>query len=158
MEIKSIYQNHFQQSFEINSKLDVLSEESPCYFISCLSKDSPGIHWLSTILQRQYKIYPIFFQKRRLAISYPNVTSYMDCDLTDDTIDVEITVQTLKIIHTFGKDHSSQTSVCSPWGSHINPFWSIVKKMEAYMEERLNITNPFSSAQRYPNRLNYAML
>ena len=79
---------------------------------------------------------------------------FFQCNLPEDTIDVEITVWTLKGIHTFRKDCSSQSSVWNPWGLQVKPLPLLLKKMEAYMEERWNIMNPFSSAQRYPNRSN----
>ena len=63
-------------------------------------------------------------------------------NLLEDTIDVEITMKALKGIHTFRKDHSAQTLVCSPWGSHNESFPSLPRKMEAYMTERQAIANP----------------
>ena len=76
------------------------------------------------------------------------------CDLLEDTIDVKITVWTLKDIHTFRKDQSSWSSVCSPWGSCIKPFPSLQRKMEAYMKERWAIANPFNCYWSFPNRPN----
>ena len=76
-------------------------------------------------------------------------------DIPEDTIDVEITVQTLKGIHNFRKDHTTQQKfTCSPWGSQVKPFPSLRKKMRDYMEERQNSLNPFLPTQIYPNRLN----
>ena len=113
---------------------------------------------------RIHLVYTGFQQPSRDSIRYTRYSSRKDdlwshtlinflyrffqYDLLEDTIDVDITVWTLKGIHIFRKDHSSQSSVCSPWGSLVKPFPSLVKKMEAYIEERWNITNPFSSAQR----------
>ena len=58
----------------------------------------------------------------------------------------------MKGIHTFKKDHINQTSSCSPWGLQVHPFPSLVKKMEAYLEERRNITDPFPLTCNYPDR------
>ena len=66
----------------------------------------------------------------------------------EDTIDIEITVRTLKGIHTFRKDLAMQSSMCSPWYSQIRPFPSLLRKME----EKRNTANPFSPTGRYPNR------
>ena len=74
------------------------------------------------------------------------------CQLPKDTIDVEIMVRTMKGIHAFKKDCSSETSSCSPWGMHVHAFSSLVKKMEAYLEERRNITDPFHLTHTYPDR------
>ena len=77
---------------------------------------------------------------------------FFQCDLPEDTIDVEITVRTLKGIHNFRKDCTSQKSTCTPWGLQVKPFPSLRKMIKAYMEERQNIANPFSPTQKYPNR------
>ena len=61
---------------------------------------------------------------------------FFKCNLPDDTIDMEITVRTLKGIHKFRTDHATQSSMCSSWGSQVEPFPLIVRKMEMHMEER----------------------
>ena len=68
---------------------------------------------------------------------------FFQCNLWKDIIDVEITVRTLKGMHTFRKDCSSQSSMCSPWDSCIKPFPSLWRKMEDYLKERQTIANPF---------------
>ena len=68
---------------------------------------------------------------------------FFHCDLPEDTIDVEIIVGPLRGIHNFRKDHATQSSMSHPWGTQVKPFPSLFKKMEAYMEERQNIVNPF---------------
>ena len=77
---------------------------------------------------------------------------FFQCQLLEDTIDVEITVRILKEIHTFKKECSTQTSLWSPLGLHIHPFPSLVKKMEAFLEERRNIKDPFHLTHTYPAR------
>ena len=79
---------------------------------------------------------------------------FFQCNLPEDTIDVEIMVRTMKGIHTFKKDSNNQTSSCSPWGLQVHPFPSLMKKMEIYLEERSNITDPFHLTHTYPNRPN----
>ena len=114
----------------------------------------PGLYWLPTILQRQYMTYQIFFPKW-FATYHHSVSFYIvQCQLLEDTIDVEITMRTLKGIHIIRKDHNSQSSVCSPWGSHMKPFPSLHKKMADYIEEWQNITNPFHHDRTFPNRPN----
>ena len=75
---------------------------------------------------------------------------YFSCNLSEDTIDVIVTIHTLKGIHTFRKDCTTQISKCSPWGSEVRPFPSPRKKMKDYLEERQTIDNPFSRS--FPNR------
>ena len=76
---------------------------------------------------------------------------FFEWHLPEDTIDVDITVTTMKGIHTFRKDHATQSSTYSLWCSQIRPFPSLLRKMEACMEEKRNTTNPFSSTRRYLN-------
>ena len=75
---------------------------------------------------------------------------YFLCTLPEDLIDIDITVHMLKGIHTFKKD-STQVSRCSLWGLEVRPFPSLRKKMQAYIEERQNIANPFTY-RSYPSR------
>ena len=75
---------------------------------------------------------------------------YFSCNLPEDTIYVDITVHTLKGIHTFRKDQTTKILKCSPWGLGVRPFPSLRKKMKEYMEERQAIANPFSSDSTPP--------
>ena len=77
---------------------------------------------------------------------------FFQCALPEGTIDVEITVQTLKGIHTFRKDQNAQSSMCNPCGSCIQPFPSLRKNMAAYKEERQTISNHFNWS--FPNSSN----
>ena len=74
---------------------------------------------------------------------------YFSCNLLQDIIDVNITICTLKGIHTFRRDCTTQISKCSPWGLEVRPFPSL-QKMRDYIEERQAIVNPFSS-KSYPS-------
>ena len=58
----------------------------------------------------------------------------------------------LKGIHTYRNDHSIQISSCSPWCLQIFPFPSLIKKIEAYLEERRNIKDPCHLTHTYPDR------
>ena len=42
---------------------------------------------------------------------------FFHCDLPEDTIDVGISMRTLKGIHNFRKDCATQSSTCSQWGT-----------------------------------------
>ena len=79
---------------------------------------------------------------------------YFTCNLPDNTNDVDITVHTLKGMHTVRKDHNTQTSTCSLWGTLVRPFPFLRKKMEDYMRECQAIINPLSLTREYPNRPN----
>ena len=73
---------------------------------------------------------------------------FFKCELPEDTIDVEITVQTPKGIDTLRKDHATQSSMCSLRRSEVRPFPSLIRKMEAYMEEGRNIF-PYTKMPRW---------
>ena len=49
------------------------------------------------------------------------IYGFLKCDLQEDIIDVDLTVQALKWIHTFEKDCKSQTSRFSLWQQKCNP-------------------------------------
>ena len=75
------------------------------------------------------------------------ICGFFECNLPEDTIDVEVTVRTPKGVHNFRRDHATQSSMCSPWGLQVKPFPLLVRKMEVHMEERRNVLNPFSHTQ-----------
>ena len=52
------------------------------------------------------------------------------------------------------KEHITQLTMYSLCGSHVTPFPSLFMKMEADMEDRHNMVNPFSPVQSYPTRPN----
>ena len=59
---------------------------------------------------------------------------YFWCQLPEDTIDVEVTVWTMKDIHTFKRDCSTQLISYRPWTSRYHPYPSLTKKMKTYLE------------------------
>ena len=68
---------------------------------------------------------------------------FFNCQLPEDTIDIEVTVRTLKGINTYRGKCTSQKSTCSPWSPQVRPFSSLICKMEPYMQDRRNAQNPF---------------
>ena len=132
-------------------KIRHLVKREPLLFHIMLKQAFFGLHCL---LQIQYKIYQIFFQEMACYLSLHGsfLYGFFQCALLEGTTDLEITVQTLKGIHTFRKDYNAQSSLCSPWHSHDKCFPSLRKKMAAYMEERQTISDPFN--QSFPNRPN----
>ena len=75
---------------------------------------------------------------------------FFQCQLLEDTIDIEITVRTLKGIHTLKKDRSTMYHHCSPWGSQVHPFPSFMKKMEAHLVGKKKYCRPFLSYPYLP--------
>ena len=81
------------------------TKKNPCSFILCLSKDLHGLHRLLIICKKQYKTCQIFFKRMACALD-PQCNflyGYFTHNLPEDTIDMDVTVCTLKGIHTFRK-------------------------------------------------------
>ena len=53
--------------------------------------------------------------------------------LPEDTIDVDLKVHTLRGIHAYRKDRSTQIIKCSPWGTEVQPYPSLKKKIVEFM-------------------------
>ena len=52
-----------------------------------------------------------------------------------DTVDMELTIQTVKAIYTYRKDHMAESIVFSPWSRTIIPFPPICKKIQAFQDK-----------------------
>ena len=52
-----------------------------------------------------------------------------------DMVDVELTIRTVKGSYTYHKDHTSKSTVFSPWSRMVTPFPSLRKKIKAYQEQ-----------------------
>ena len=50
------------------------------------------------------------------------------------TIDVEVKVKTMKGIHTFRRDRTTQIIYCKPWSSRLCPYLSLVRRMQSYLK------------------------
>ena len=72
---------------------------------------------------------------------------YFQCTLPQDTINVDVTMRTLGGINKFRKDHSTQSTTCSPWSIQVKPLPLLLKKMETFMDEKRRIENPFFPTQ-----------
>ena len=79
---------------------------------------------------------------------------YFWCQMPEDTIDVEVTVQTMKGIHIFNRDHSTQLISCRPWTSRYCPHPSLTKKMKTYLELKDKVADPPNPSPAYPESPN----
>ena len=73
------------------------------------------------------------------------IFGFLKCALTEDTINVDLQVCTLKGIHTFWKDYKLQMTKCSPWDTKVHPYPSLNKKMVEFMRHWQTITTPFTN-------------
>ena len=74
----------------------------------------------------------------------------LNCNLTEDTIYVDLKVCTLWEVHTYKKDRSTWVSKHSPWGTEVKPFPSLQKKMEEFLRQRQIITTPYTNRSNQP--------
>ena len=52
-----------------------------------------------------------------------------------DTVDVELTIRTMKGIYTYRKDHTAESMVFSPLSRTVIPFSSLQRKIQAYQDK-----------------------
>ena len=75
---------------------------------------------------------------------------YFWCQLPEDTIDVEVTIRTIKGIHSFRRDCSTQIISCKPWTPHHHPYPSLTRKMRTYLELKEQATDSPHPSPYYP--------
>ena len=59
---------------------------------------------------------------------------YSRCLLPIETADVEVKIKTMRGIHMFRRDQTSQVISCSPWSTNLHPYPSLIRKMKTYLE------------------------
>ena len=59
---------------------------------------------------------------------------YFRCLLPLETVDAEVKVKTIRGIHTFRRDKTTQVIMCNPWSTRIHPYLSLIRKMKTYLE------------------------
>ena len=80
-----------------------------------------------------------------LAVQCDLIYGCLKCGLPEDTINVDLKVDTLKGIRTFKKEYKSQTSKFSPWGADMQHYPSLQKKMGQFMKRRKTIATPYTN-------------
>ena len=56
-----------------------------------------------------------------------------------DTVDVELTVQMVKGIYTYRKDHTVDSMIFTAWNKKVTPFPSLRCKIQAYQDDQRNV-------------------
>ena len=59
---------------------------------------------------------------------------YFRCLLPEETMDMEVKVKTMRGIHTFRRDCTTQVLSCKPWSPRLHPYPSLIRKMLTYLE------------------------
>ena len=60
-------------------------------------------------------------------------------NLPTDTVDIELTIRTVKGIYTYRKDHVAESMVFSPWSRSVIPFPLLRRKIKAFQDENRQI-------------------
>ena len=69
--------------------------------------------------------------------------NFFRCLLPIETVDVEVKVKTMRGIHTFRRDWTTQVISCNPWSTRPHPYPSLIRKMKTYLElEGKLVPNP----------------
>ena len=61
------------------------------------------------------------------------VHRYFRCLLSEETVDVEVKVKTMKGIHVFRRDCTTQIISCKPWSPRLHPNPSLMRRMQMYL-------------------------
>ena len=85
---------------------------------------------------------------------YNFLYGYFWCQLQEDTMDMEMTVRTVKGIHMFKRDCATQAISCRPWSAQLCPYQSLARKMRAYLELKDQAADPPHPNLTYPDRPN----
>ena len=59
---------------------------------------------------------------------------YFRCLLPIETVDFEVKVKTMRGIHMFRRDWTTQIISCNPWSTRLCPYPSLIRKMKIYLE------------------------
>ena len=106
--------------FRDKFKIRCLVRREPLLFHIMLKQGFTCFTLASILCKKQYNTCQIFFQRERIACSLKPQCNFLyrffTCNLPENTIDVEVTVHTLKGIHIFRRDCNTQASMCSPMG------------------------------------------
>ena len=57
-------------------------------------------------------------------------------NLLIDTVDIELTLWMVKGIYTYGKDHTAESTIFTPWSRKVTPFPSLGCKIQAYQDDK----------------------
>ena len=60
--------------------------------------------------------------------------SFFRCKLPVDVVDVEVKITSMKGMHIFKRDQTTQLIKCTHWSTRLHPHPTIIKKMKTFME------------------------
>ena len=56
--------------------------------------------------------------------------------LATDTVDIDLTVRTVKGIYTYRKDHTTESTIFTPWSKKVIPFPSLRWKIHVFQDDK----------------------
>ena len=59
----------------------------------------------------------------------------MHTNLPADTVDVELIIRMVQEIYIYHKDHTTESTIFTPWSKSVTPFPSLRKKIKAFKED-----------------------
>ena len=77
---------------------------------------------------------------------------YFWCQLPEDTIDVEVSVRTMKSIHSVRRDCFTQLISYKPWTQNHHPYPSPTRKMRTYLELKEQMADSLHTSPNYPEK------
>ena len=87
-------------------------------------------------------------------ICYYILRSIRTC-LPADTVDIDLTIRTVKGIYTYRKDHTAESTIFTPWSKKVIPFPSLRWKIQAFQDDkRQNTTTPWNDSNS--NRVQFS--
>ena len=143
-------------SNKVNLPRSVMIKLTDKFKIRCMMKKDPLLFHI--MVKRNYLVHIGFklsrncirqykYFSRMACVLVPQcnfLNGFFQCQLLKDTIDVEVTVRTMKGIHMFKRDCTTQVTSCRRLEfPTLHFFHSLAKKMKSYLEERRNNANPF---------------
>ena len=59
---------------------------------------------------------------------------YFKCLLPIEIVDVEVKIKTMRGIHMFRRDQTTQAISCNPWSTRLHPYPFLNRKIKTYLE------------------------
>ena len=97
-----------------------------------LCKQNFCIHIISKILQNPDNT-KIFQMACLLQPKCNFHHGFFRCQLPVETVDVEVKITSIQVIHTFRRDRTCQIK-WNPWSTRLHPHPTLIKKMKTYLE------------------------
>ena len=62
-----------------------------------------------------------------------------------DTVNIDLTIRTVKGIYTYHKEHTMESAIFTPWSKNMIPFPSLRPKIQVFKDKKQNTTMPWNN-------------